>query len=290
MDFFKLKDYCDSDFPFAITRSHGFSDRTLHKHDYSELVIIFNGKGVHFMRDHEFFIETGDVFVIPKDMEHGYKDARTVYLTNLMFNLDKLEPRHDLRQLPAFHTLFQIEPAFRKEHGFKSRLKLSNKALAYVQSLTLKIQDEMEHKLPGHKTLSKALVMELLTFLCRYTPTDPSREFKTLHIFGEIIAFLEKNFASSNITLGQLAKMANMSARNFQRSFKKTMGISPIQYLLKKRIEKACELLANSTDLSITEISFNTGFKDSNYFSRQFKNLTGMTPQKYRSINSIDDF
>ncbi len=286
---FNLRDWCDPDLPFAFTHTHGFSNCPLHKHNFSELVIIFNGKGIHFTHNYESLIETGDVFVVPNNIGHGYKNAETIYLANFMFDLNKLEPMHDLQQLPAFHKLFQVDPALRKEHAFKNKLKLSDKALSNVWSIYIKIQDEMKCKRPGYKTLSKALLLELLTFLSRYGSSSSSVEPRYHHMFDEVIAFLENNFAYTTITLDLLANMCNMSKRNFQRSFKKDMGISPIHYLQKLRINKACKMLAKSKNITITEIGFNVGYTDSNYFSRQFKHFTGMPPKKYRSINSIDD-
>jgi AraC family L-rhamnose operon transcriptional activator RhaR/AraC family L-rhamnose operon regulatory protein RhaS len=59
------------------------------------------------------------------------------------------------------------------------------------------------------------------------------------------------------------------------------MGRSPIDHLLHVRIQKATELLAGS-DRTITDIAFDCGFTDSNYFTRQFRKTTGHSPSEYR--------
>ncbi len=70
--------------------------------------------------------------------------------------------------------------------------------------------------------------------------------------------------------------------RNFLRAFESTMGFPPITYLIRLRIRQACKLLQRS-DQSITEIAMAVGFSDSNYFSRQFRMLTGSSPREYRN-------
>jgi len=72
-----------------------------------------------------------------------------------------------------------------------------------------------------------------------------------------------------------------MSRSNLMRVFRKATGQTPIEYLLRLRIQKAMELLRNSS-LSITEIALEVGFNDSNYFTRQFRRVLGETPRSFR--------
>lgn len=282
----KLKEYTEDDFPLTITRAGGIDGEAnypLHKHDYSELVIILKGRGVHFTGNEEYSISSGDVFIVPQGIEHGYKNSETLYLINIMFDLDKLIfPQHDLLRLPGFHALFNIEPVLRKAHEFRSRLILSESAFSFVQHVSLKIQDELKNKIPGCRTLSVGLLFELLTFLSRYTPACQTAEFQTVYMIGKVISFLENNFKSSNVTLDKLSALTNMSKRNFQRYFKKATGVSPIRYLLKLRIDKAKEILTSFPDAQISEVALHTGFEDSNYFTRQFKAIAGISPRQYR--------
>lgn len=205
-----------------------------------------------------------------------------------MFDFDKLIfPQHDLLQMPGFHTLFNLEPSLRKYHGFKSKLTLSANDLLFARELSMKIYRELEDRRPGYKTISTGFLLELLTFLSRYTPRNPSFEFQQVHLLGKAVSFLESNFTSSSITLDKLSDMVNMSKRNFQRYFKKAMGTSPINYLLTLRVNKAKELLKIFPDASISEIATHTGFYDSNYFSRQFKSITGLSPRQYREKYAV---
>ena len=78
-----------------------------------------------------------------------------------------------------------------------------------------------------------------------------------------------------------------MSKSHFARIFKRTVGQSPVQFMLGIRIDRAKELL-DFTDKSIAEVAEASGFSDQNYFARTFKKVTGMTPTQYRNIGRTE--
>lgn len=80
----------------------------------------------------------------------------------------------------------------------------------------------------------------------------------------------------------RLAKVSALSAPHFARSFKEAFGVPPHRYLLTRRIERAVALLRD-TDLSITEIAFQTGWKSLGTFGRTFHDITGETPGNLRA-------
>lgn len=84
-----------------------------------------------------------------------------------------------------------------------------------------------------------------------------------------------------NITLNQLAKISALSTFHFLRTFQKTYGLSPHEFLKNVRIERARELLKKG--LSITEVAGQTGFYDQSHLNRNFKKILGLTPGQYRT-------
>lgn len=85
-------------------------------------------------------------------------------------------------------------------------------------------------------------------------------------------------------TVEQLAAEINISPSYFHSLYKAVFGISPIQDLIKMRISSAKRLLQHS-QLPISEISINLGYKSPYHFSRQFRQLSGMSPSKYRKMS-----
>ncbi len=80
----------------------------------------------------------------------------------------------------------------------------------------------------------------------------------------------------------RLARVSGVSAAHFARSFKQAFGVPPHRYLLTRRIERAMALLRD-TDLSITEIAFDTGWRSLGTFGRTFRDVTGENPGAVRA-------
>lgn len=80
----------------------------------------------------------------------------------------------------------------------------------------------------------------------------------------------------------RLAGVSGVSAAHFARSFKQAFGVPPHRYLLTRRIERATTLLRD-TDLSITEIAFDTGWGSLGTFGRIFRDVTGESPGAIRA-------
>lgn len=99
-----------------------------------------------------------------------------------------------------------------------------------------------------------------------------------------VIRYMEKNYAY-DISLSQLAEMLPMSEGQFCRVFKKTMKMSPMQYLMRYRILQSCRLLQD-TDKKIGEIANMSGFNNISYFNKVFLQTIGCTPGEYRNAGN----
>jgi len=103
--------------------------------------------------------------------------------------------------------------------------------------------------------------------------------------FDNVLKFIQENL-DSTITISQLAKMSNLNPTYFSNLFSKLIGTSPLQYINKRRIEKAQGLLLSTSD-TLYKIARHAGFKDEYYFSRLFKKTVGISPDHYRKQESI---
>ena len=97
--------------------------------------------------------------------------------------------------------------------------------------------------------------------------------------------FLEKHFAEI-LRLPVVAGLCHMSESEFSRVFKKEHGHTFCEYLLKYRINKACEQMTDAS-VHVKTIAFNVGFNDLSYFSRTFRRYTGVTPSQYKHVSAI---
>lgn len=96
----------------------------------------------------------------------------------------------------------------------------------------------------------------------------------------KVIAFIKDN-VRSEITLEKLADIACVTKSHLGRMFRESIGITPLQFVLRTRIQLAQRLLITSSH-SVNWISSEVGFNDDSYFVRQFRQKVGFTPQDYR--------
>ena len=90
---------------------------------------------------------------------------------------------------------------------------------------------------------------------------------------------------SEPLDLEALAREAHVSSRHFSRSFRRTFGETPYQYLLTRRLERARHLL-RTTELSVAEICLEVGFTSVGSFTTTFRRRVGVSPTAYRRANN----
>lgn len=280
----KTKDWFHPDgFPVAVERREPQEPFGLHAHEFAEIVIITSGKGVHVTGTESYPLRRGDAFVIGGSRPHDYHSMDELCLVNVLFQPNRLHwPVNDLRQLPGYHALFTLEPAWRKRHQFRSRLRLTPKELGVAMGIVDDLDKELSTRSVGFRFMATASFMQLVGYLSRCYLDSRDEDSQSLLRIGEAMSHLETHFADPVVTVDQLAQIAGMKKRSFMRTFQAATGLAPIAYLLQLRINRASELLRR-TDLSITEIAFKVGFSDSNYFARQFRGLMNMPPTEYRT-------
>ena len=112
----------------------------------------------------------------------------------------------------------------------------------------------------------------------RYAPGVVQRLARVLeHLHGH---------CAEPLTSLDLAKLAGLSESQFERTFRKTFGSSPRQYLIRIRIEKACRLL-RETDLTLAAVAVECGFYDHAHLSRAFAAQMGESPSGYRNRRQV---
>ncbi len=154
-----------------------------------------------------------------------------------------------------------------------------------IEAMSMMLLSELKENL-GAKLYIDSLVNVLAVHLLRrYSTTQPRlaiyegglSERQLLQVLEYINEYLDRE-----IKLANLARLLDMSQFHFSYLFKRSLGIPPYQYLLQQRIERAKELLKQK-ERSIMDIALECGFNSHSHLSKQFRQLTGMTPKAYRA-------
>ena len=151
-----------------------------------------------------------------------------------------------------------------------------------VEHLVTRICQYHNLKTPNHELLCSGLMQSVLALLSNEAHNvDHPLGAPNADKISELVSRV-KMVPNLSITVAECADFCNMSKAHFARIFKRTVGQSPVQFMLGIRIDRAKELL-DFTDQSIADIAEASGFSDQNYFTRTFKKMTGMTPTQYRN-------
>lgn len=131
------------------------------------------------------------------------------------------------------------------------------------------------------ESLATALVMRLIQ---NYSACKPqifaNSNGLTKYQLNQVIDYINTHL-DQNISLTDIAKVATISQSHFARLFKQSMGITPHQYLIQQRIERAKKLLSNP-HISIADIAFQCGFANQTHLTKRFRQLIGITPKAYQ--------
>lgn len=270
------------EFPLSVLTMDPQGPVDSHTHTFDELVVITGGRGTHVIDDEAYTIQAGDAFVITPSRVHGYRDTDHLALINILFYMDKLPiPVGEMRKLPGYHAFFLLEPEYREQHRFESRLRLTVDELADVSKLLKRLQDELNARGPGYEFCATGYFMQLIAMLARsYAGHRTNRVASPLLGIGEVISLLENRYMD-DITIEMLTDIAHMSKSSVLRAFRRAMATTPMEYLIRLRVLHAAELLR--TGSSVADAAYQVGFHDSNYFTRQFRRMMGTTPTHYRA-------
>jgi AraC-like DNA-binding protein len=190
-----------------------------------------------------------------------------------------------LLTLPAFSSLFRVDPLLREKNAGGLHLKLSKaeiKALApHLDALV-----SLENKSDTVTTIiSDSEAMIVIAVLCSlYEQKTPSNAPATDDTgFADSLAYLYGHYSEA-VTIDTLCRIAKMSRTAYLTKFKRVTGTTPASLQNAYRIEIAKSLLTE-TNAPVSEISATVGCYDTSHLIRLFKNKTGSTPSRFRKEN-----
>ena len=200
---------------------------------------------------------------------HIYEDAQSSsgFLEDFVFPFEIPADSHDLY---LCKRLSEINPT----------LKLIQSNPTSYDNNSMLIQNIMRNKqrVLCDRVESRGILFQLLA---RFLKDARSKSDVGDDRIQKIITYIRKHI-NENIRIEMLADKACITKDHFIRLFKKEVGMTPVQYISQKKIEKA-QLLLVTENMSIKEISFLLSYDDHSYFNRLFKKITGTSPQDYRN-------
>lgn len=254
-----------------------FQSVPIHWHKEFEINRVLKGGGVFRIDKCEYTVRAGDIMVICPGEVHsahlgGYDEF--IYDT-LVFDPDMIGAGELSRSaadyiLPLSDGRMSVNGIIVSGSlGYDKTDKTADELFVYAKS------DSAEGDL-----MVKAKLLELFYLLIKCNRISYASETSPNSSVKSAIAYIGEHYAE-NITVAVLASKCMMSESNFMALFKKTAGVSAMEYISELRLRHACYEL-KSTDKSVVEVAMNCGFRNLSNFNRQFKRAFTKTPTEYR--------
>jgi AraC-like DNA-binding protein len=244
-----------------------------------ELGRCLSGSGVAVVNQRILPFSPGDVLLVWPGQFHmawtiqGFSEWNFLNFDAAAVPLDASLP---LPPLPGSPTI--------EQSGFNQVLASSTRPEA-SQIVSL-VFHELQRGQPGFESAVRSLLSTLVVWLRRelrsmHSSVETSRRSEDLIVrLGPALTRMASSY-SLVLNIRELAQLCFMSERTFRRSFHTALGQSPLEYMLRLRMNSASALLS-TTSLSIKEIAARTGFSSPSDFSRTFRKFTRSAPNDYR--------
>ncbi|MBS6749951.1 MAG: AraC family transcriptional regulator [Firmicutes bacterium] len=221
---------------------------TLHTHACTEIFYVVGGSGKFNIEGKLLPVTTDDMVIVNPNVEHTEVSYNKRPLEYIVLGVEGLEYSAG-------------EDA--DERWFMTNMQNAREALLHALREMLR---EIEYKAVGYELICQDLLEVLILRLMRHAG----------------LQFLPtNNHFKENINLDMLSELVHVNKYYMVHSFTKEYGISPINYLISRRIEESKYLLSD-TDHSLSQISHMLGFSSPSYFSQSFRRLEGMSPMEFR--------
>ena len=235
-----------------------------HTHNHMELFFIVGGRGQFLIEDQLHPVDTNSLVMINPNVTHTEVSLNAQPLEYIVLGIEGIALADSTLSNNQFSILNYYESA-------------------EVSSCLRNILREMEQKNPGYEDICQAFMEILIIRLMRTTVLAVPAETETVSTNRQCAAvrrYIDLHFKEA-LTLDQLAEEGHMNKFYLSHAFKRTYGVSPINYIIEKRIDESKYLLAE-TDLSLSQIAQLLGFSSLSYFSQVFRRTQGVSPKEYR--------
>ena len=247
-----------------------------HSHDFAEITYILSGKGQYFVEGKVYDVQPGDLIMCsPGVKHHNIVTSETEPTVECFIGFTDF----------AFHDMPENSIILK---GDPYVLRPSVELKQQLSKLCYAMLAENDTNQVGKYFMLKSHLIQIMLLLMRQIvepePTQEGCNFESHYknyAVNQIINYLDEH-CSERISLDRIAKNMYLSPVYISKIFKEETGESPINYLIKIRLEKAKVMLEAPGPVSIKKIATSVGYDDAYHFSKLFKKYYSVSPLNYR--------
>jgi len=243
--------------------------------EYNYILYIVSGKKAIYTTDCSWLLTSGTAVFVKK----GCCIIEKIHGENLCLMAFFIPDNYLRSFLRGNNTLLQKKKNDAEKNQMVIPLEVDDMMLAYYESVIPYFSAEIK---PPEDMLELKFMELLFNIIVNPNNCELNNYLQTLIApqSDNIQPIIEANYCY-NLSLDGYAKLCNRSLSSFKRDFYKVYGTAPARWLLHQRLAHALKLLCTS-DKTINDVSFESGFENSSHFSRVFKNRYGSSPLQYR--------
>ena len=251
----------------------------IHRHDFIEIIYTISGAGVHVIDGVEYPVNRGDVLFINYGSTHSYKTDDAMDFVNISFSPETVG---DSLITPENAFALLSLTAFDEMRGANDGGKLSfyGNERDEIEGIIRSMLEENRAKSNYYGAVMQSYMNILIVKMLRKVNLGADDKYDG--IWKELSNYIDDNL-DTRLTLDALAKKCFYNPSYFSRIFKEKFGVSFKEYVTRRRIDYAAELL-EQTELSVDEVWATAGFSDRSSFYQLFSKYTDSTPSDYRKI------
>ncbi|OXA98759.1 hypothetical protein B0A75_13935 [Flavobacterium oncorhynchi] len=266
----------------VFSREESFFQSPFHSHPEFELVYILESHGKRIIGNSVESFESGDMVFLGDDIPHVWLNDEIFYkgINSLKAKAIVIYFSRDL-----FGTSFYELPEAQEIKKFFSQAIKGVSITGQTNAIVSKKLEKLLKKKGFEVVIGLIEIIFLLSkskdlrFIndSSYVSVDDDNKNDRL---AEVFKYVKSNF-KEEISLDEISKIANLTPTSFCRMFKAKTKKPFVEYLNEIRVSNACKYLIE-TDLGVSEIAYECGYKTASNFNKLFKKLIGTTPKEYR--------
>ena len=295
-NFKEIYEHVNNDYPLGVyfvkPDEYFLNNVPWHWHDEIEIDVVREGNAIYTIGEDIVRVPSNNLIIIKGDVVHSIKSENgNCSIISVIFSPAVLFSDSSSSLYQSYFKPFKSSS--KKYRVFNNSDMIGKALISYIEDII----DYNLNKSYGYEMLTKSSLFQFWLLLIKDLPHDEriiDREYHQEKSSPDderikaAITFIQDNYFD-NITLEEISESIHISKSECCRLFKRTINLSPFEYLMRYRILKACDIMIKSRqDESISELALNVGFNSASYFNKLFKKYVGCTPSEFKKKSKAE--